>query len=114
MKQLLRAEYVALFLLSIYLFSTVHYPWWWYPALFLLPDIGMVGYLINSRIGAWTYNATHFLGLAALLIAAGIFLDTPILFVFGTVVLGHIALDRALGYGLKYEDSFKHTHMGNL
>src|SRR3954470_22529461 len=24
----------------------------------------------------------------------------------------HIGLDRALGYGLKYDDSFQHTHLG--
>jgi hypothetical protein len=24
----------------------------------------------------------------------------------------HVAVDRALGYGLKYPDSFAHTHLG--
>ncbi|MDD9911252.1 MAG: DUF4260 family protein, partial [Ahrensia sp.] len=26
----------------------------------------------------------------------------------------HISGDRALGYGLKYESNFKHTHLGKI
>jgi hypothetical protein len=27
-------------------------------------------------------------------------------------MLGHSSADRILGYGLKYSDSFHHTHLG--
>jgi hypothetical protein len=27
-------------------------------------------------------------------------------------LLGHSSFDRVLGYGLKYDDDFKHTHLG--
>jgi hypothetical protein len=30
----------------------------------------------------------------------------------GTILLGHSSLDRVLGYGLKYPDSFQNTHLG--
>jgi hypothetical protein len=32
----------------------------------------------------------------------------------GVILLGHSSLDRALGYGLKYEDSFQNTHLGRI
>jgi hypothetical protein len=28
------------------------------------------------------------------------------------VWFAHIGMDRALGYGLKYDDAFTHTHLG--
>ena len=30
----------------------------------------------------------------------------------GSIWLAHIGMDRALGYGLKLEDAFTHTHLG--
>jgi hypothetical protein len=30
----------------------------------------------------------------------------------GVIMLGHSSFDRVLGYGLKYGDSFRHTHLG--
>ena len=32
----------------------------------------------------------------------------------GACLAGHIALDRLQGYGLKYDNSFQHTHLGML
>ncbi|MDA1193538.1 MAG: DUF4260 family protein, partial [Candidatus Poribacteria bacterium] len=29
----------------------------------------------------------------------------------GAILIGHSAFDRLLGYGLKYPDAFKHTHL---
>ncbi|MBC8508108.1 MAG: DUF4260 family protein [Anaerolineales bacterium] len=32
----------------------------------------------------------------------------------GVIMLGHSSLDRVIGYGLKYPDSFQHTHLGMI
>ena len=32
----------------------------------------------------------------------------------GIILFGHSSFDRILGYGLKYTDSFKNTHLGSL
>lgn len=114
MKQLLKLEYLALFVLSVYLFSLLPYAWWWYPLLLLVPDTGMVGYLINARLGAVTYNLTHSFLVAIALYLAGALLDVSVLQLIGVVVIGHAGTDRAFGFGLKHADSFKHTHLGNL
>ncbi len=59
MKTLLRIEEAFLFGLSIYLFSHLGFSWWWFPLLILTPDIGMLGYLFNPKIGAIIYNIIH-------------------------------------------------------
>ena len=64
MKNLIKLEELSLVLLSIYLFSLLDYAWWWYVVLFLVPDLGMLGYLFNTRIGAITYNLVHHLTVA--------------------------------------------------
>jgi hypothetical protein len=32
----------------------------------------------------------------------------------GIIWLGHVGFDRFAGYGLKYDTSFKNTHLGTL
>lgn len=114
MKRLLQSEEILLFGFSIYLFSLTDFEWWWYPALILLPDIGMIGYAVNPRIGAFTYNLFHHRGLAVAILCAGWFLANPNLELAGIILLGHSSMDRIFGYGLKYPDSFKNTHLGKL
>ncbi len=112
MKRLLQSEEILLFGFSIYLFSLTDFTWWWYPVLILVPDIGMLGYAVNPRIGAFTYNLFHHRGLAALVICTGWFLASSNLELTGIILLGHSSMDRIFGYGLKYEDDFRHTHFG--
>ena len=113
MKQLLKAEEAALLAFSITLNNLlVPYAWWWYWLLFLTPDISMIGYAINTKFGAAFYNVVHHKGLAFLLFALGLILASPTFQFVGLLLLGHSAFDRVLGYGLKYPDNFKNTHLG--
>ena len=112
MKNLLKLEELFLFGLSLFLFSELDYSWSWYALLFLAPDVSMIGYLANPRLGAWTYNLIHHKGLAVALYILGYLLSTPWLMFAGTLLLGHSSLDRVFGYGLKYPDAFKNTHLG--
>ncbi|NVO84095.1 DUF4260 domain-containing protein [Hymenobacter terrestris] len=114
MKTLLKVEELAEALLAILVFAHLPYPWWWLPALFLLPDLSMLGYLAGSRTGAFFYNLLHHKALALLLGAAGWIMDHHLLLLAGTVLLFHSAFDRLLGYGLKYATGFQHTHLGEI
>ncbi len=114
MYRLIKLEEAALFGLSIYLFSLTEFAWWWYLALILLPDIGMIGYLVSSRIGAYSYNLFHHRGVAVAVLVLGWYLKQEWLALLGIILFGHCAMDRMLGYGLKFEDSFHHTHLGWL
>ena len=114
MKTLLKLEGFALFVLSIFLFSRLPYPWWLYPLLFFVPDLSMVGYAHDTRTGAIIYNVVHHYAVSIGLYLLGFFLGSPLLQLIGVILLGHSSLDRALGYGLKFEDSFQNTHLGKI
>ncbi len=114
MKNILKLEELIMFLLSIYLFSLLDYSWWVYLVFILTPDIGMLGYVMNASVGAMTYNIFHHKGVAILVGFAGFWWQTPELQLAGIILFGHASMDRIFGYGLKFSDNFKHTHLGNL
>ena len=114
MKNLLKLEELSLLGLALFLFYGLDYGWGWYALLFLTPDLSMVGYLANPRLGAWTYNLIHHKGLAVVLYVLGSLLSIPWLMFAGTLLLGHSSFDRVFGYGLKHEDAFQNTHLGRI
>ena len=114
MKSVLKLEELLQFALGIYLFSTLSCTWWWFLVLILLPDIGMLGYLVNTKTGALTYNVFHHKGLAILMLLIGIYFEIEVMQLIGIILFSHAALDRVFGYGLKYADNFKNTHLGHL
>lgn len=103
-----------MFFFSIYLFSLLPFAWWVYPLFFFAPDLSMLGYIGGPRSGAITYNIIHHRAIALGLYVAGVFLHVPVISLIGVLFLGHASLDRVLGYGLKYGDSFNHTHVGTI
>ncbi len=111
MKILLKIESFALFSLSVYLFGQLDFDWWWFPILFLFPDLGMIGYVRSNKIGAYVYNIVHHQALAISLYIFGGFLGNEIIQLIGVILLAHSSLDRVFDYGFKYNDDFKHTHL---
>lgn len=116
MRTLLAMEEMAMTLLGIYglwVYNLGLPSWIWIP-LFLAPDVSMLGYLINSKTGAILYNLFHHKGIALGLFALGYAMHLEILMTIGILIFAHSSLDRTLGYGLKYPDSFSHTHLGYI
>lgn len=114
-KILLILEELLLFMGAVILFGmATSYSWWMFALLFFLPDISFVAYLINTKAGAWVYNLFHHKGIMIGLILAGYFTEFELLLAVGIVFLGHSAFDRVFGYGLKFPDAFKHTHLGRI
>lgn len=112
MKNTLRFEEAMQFVLAIYLFNQLPFNGWIYAALFLAPDISMLGYVFGNRIGAYSYNAFHHKGIAILVYLVGFYTNSDIVMLAGLLLFGHSAFDRILGYGLKFPDNFKNTHLG--
>jgi hypothetical protein len=110
----LKLEELGQFLLSIVLSARLEYHWWVFAACIMLPDISMAGYLFNARIGAWLYNLFHHKLLAAAVFILGVCLNSGPLNLAGLVLFAHAAMDRFFGYGLKFDDSFKNTHLGRI
>src|ERR1700733_11362794 len=102
MKNLLKLEELAQFslaVLALYI-QPLHFSWWLWPILFFAPDLGMLGYIINSGVGAATYNLAHHKLVAVLFIISGYFMMMPVLTLTGLLLYGHSSFDRVLGYGL--------------
>jgi hypothetical protein len=114
MKGLLRLEELIQFLISMALLTAFEADWWWYPILFLGPDISMIGYVFNTKIGAFLYNLFHYKGTGLILAAIGVYLQSDPVTLAAISIFGHACMDRSVGYGLKYFDSFNHTHLGMI
>lgn len=115
MKIIIKLEEAAMWLLTVVAFYTqLHFSGWVYWAWFLVPDISMLGYLTNTKLGAFFYNLFHHKALAVAVYIAGWYFQSEALQLAGLVLFGHSSFDRMMGYGLKYSDSFSHTHLGTI
>lgn len=114
MKNIIKLEELGMFLLSLLMFAETGFGWWWFPALLLLPDVSMIGYLFNNRVGAFCYNFFHHKGIAVVMYGAGFLAGQSYLELAGAILFGHSSMDRFFGYGLKFVDSFKQTHLGPI
>ncbi|WP_231491269.1 DUF4260 domain-containing protein [Pedobacter sp. Leaf170] len=114
MKKLLQAEAIVPFLISVLLINNlpIHFAWWVWIPIFLIPDLGMLGYLLNNKIGAFTYNLFHHQLVAIVVAFSGMIFKIPYMELAGLVMLGHSSLDRVMGYGLKFNSGFNFTHLG--
>ncbi|ACF02119.1 conserved hypothetical protein [Rhodopseudomonas palustris TIE-1] len=110
----LRAEGLALFAGCTLFYVISDAPWELYALLFFAPDLGFLGYLAGSKVGAAVYNALHSTIGPLLLAIAGIVLVVPYAGTVAMIWLAHIGFDRALGYGLKYKTGFRVTHLGPI
>jgi hypothetical protein len=101
MDKVLKLEYFADILLGIFLFQFLDFSWFWFGGLLLWPDIGL-------------YNILHHRLLAIILTILGMVFFNNYLSLLGALIFVHVGADRLLGFGLKYSDSFYHTHLGQL
>ena len=111
---LLRLEGLALAAVSAVLYARTGASWWLFAALWLAPDLSMLGYLGGSCRGARIYNAFHSYVAPAALALAALVLKAQDLLPVALIWANHIGVDRLLGFGLKYGNGFGWTHLGKL
>jgi hypothetical protein len=111
---LLRVEGLSAVVLSALLYAHTGASWWLFAALWLVPDLSMLGYLAGPCWGARTYNAVHTYTTPATLAVVALLLHQRGLMPFALIWANHIGMDRMLGYGLKYPAGFGWTHLGRL
>jgi hypothetical protein len=111
---LLRAEGAMLLLLSVVLYASIGGQWLAFVLLVLAPDIGMIGYIRDSRLGAATYNLFHSETLPAVLAGLCFIAGATTWLAIALIWLAHIGADRMLGYGLKYPTHFRDTHLARV
>ncbi len=113
-RPLLQSEGAFIFVLTLCFYHSAHYPWWLYALLFFAPDLAMLAYLKSAALGAAAYNLVHTLTLPILLLLLAFLLSDSRCIPYALIWLSHIALDRMLGYGLKYPTAFKDTHLQHV
>lgn len=108
---LLRLEGLTILITAVMLYAQLDAGWLYFALLLLTPDLAMLPYLINPRLGALAYNVVHTYVLPLALAVVAYLGGYPTLLALALIWLAHIGMDRTVGYGLKYGDDFKHTHL---
>ena len=109
---LLRLDGLAVAAATIAAFAVTGGNWWVFGLLILAPDLSMLGLMLGEKTGARIYNWTHSYTLPVILGAAGYFGGLTWLLHVALIWTAHIAIDRAIGYGLKYPSDIHSTHLG--
>jgi len=108
----LRLDGLAIALVAVVLYRELGQSWWLFALLFLVPDLSILGYLVDRKTGAVLYNAMHALVWPAGLFVAGFLAENAALMALALIWLAHVGIDRVLGLGLKYQDApFRETHL---
>lgn len=110
-RTILRFEALGVMAAACALYHFQGYSWQTFAIFFLVPDISMIGYAFGKRFGAALYNVGHSYLIPAAIGATGLALQNELAMTAAIIWVAHIGFDRALGYGLKYPDAFKHTHL---
>ena len=109
-----RLEWAAVLAAAIAGYLFLGGSWQLFVILILAPDLAMLGYLAGPVVGAAVYNAFHILVWPVIMFLAGLYAGEAILMQIAAVWTAHIAMDRALGYGLKLSTGFTDTHLGKI
>lgn len=112
--RILKLEALLFFVATIGAYYFVGASWLMFFVLILVPDIFMFGYLKNSRLGAMVYNIGHMYVTPVIFLGFYAFSHKPIFLIVSIIWIAHISMDRMLGFGLKLDLGFKHTHLGEI
>ncbi len=107
----LRAEGVAALVAAGIIYQALGGNWFLAIPLLLLPDVSAVGYLGGMRLGSFTYNLFHNWFVGLVILGMGAWLSSDVLLFAGAILIGHVGMDRVVGYGLKHTSGFKDTHL---
>ena len=111
---LLRLEGAVVLAVALSAYAHLGGRWGWFATLFLLPDLSLLGYLANARVGSVAYNTAHSYVGPALLALVAFAVGAPSLLLGVAIWVAHVGFDRMLGYGLKYATAFGDTHLGRV
>jgi len=113
-RALLRAEGIAVLITAVLAYHHLRGDWLLFAAVFLVPDLSLLGYLAGPGPGALSYNIAHSYLFAAGIAVASLAFGISIGPAIAAIWVAHIGFDRMLGYGLKYPTAFSHTHLGRI
>ena len=110
----LRLEGAAAFVAGLALYGWLGGPW-----LLVIPLAAAAGPVRDrlppwTRLGAFTYNVVHNWAAGLGVLGLGLVLAAAPVTILGAILIAHVGMDRAVGYGLKLPTSFHDTHLGRM
>jgi hypothetical protein len=110
----LRAEGLAVLILSLELYHLTAASWWRFFVFLLVPDLSLLAYVVEPAFAARVYNIVHSYTLPIALAVVALAVNQSHVLPYAIIWTAHIGMDRALGFGLKYPEAFGRTHLGVL
>ena len=109
MGDLIRLENTFVFITAVIVYFMFGFSVWLFLIFLLVPDVFMLGYLLNNKIGSYVYNIGHSYIIPILITLLYLAIGENLLLGIALIWLAHISMDRAIGYGLKYASGFDKT-----
>lgn len=108
-----RIECAVVMFCALFTYNQLGFHWGMFAALFFIPDLSLLVYVFaGRRVGGIAYNLAHCFVGPVLLGLWGWQSGGELVQAIALTWLAHAAFDRAIGWGLKYPDSFCNTDMG--
>jgi Domain of unknown function (DUF4260) len=111
---LLRLEGFAVLTVVMMLYAHQGYSWLMFVLLLFVPDLAILTFSLNKRLGSIVYNLIHSYTLPLFLAVISFVSSYAFGLQWAFIWLAHIAIDRIIGYGLKYLGQFKETHLSHI
>ena len=109
MRSLIKLENAFIFIIIIAVYFKLEFSIRLFLLLLLVPDIFMLGYVLDKKLGSYIYNIGHSYVIPILLTLLYLLLRKNIFLQISLIWLAHISMDRSIGYGLKYPNDFNKT-----
>ena len=111
---LLHLEGAALLIAALIAYARLDFSWWTFALLFLAPDLALIPYMLNRRVGSLVYNLLHTTVFPLILAVYGLLAGSDPVLRVALIWFAHIGMDRMVGYGLKYSEEVKATHLNRV
>lgn len=111
---LLRLEGLVLLIAALAVYFMQGLSWIALVALIAVPDLAILAYALNKRVGALAYNTVHNYALPLALGLLALYAEWSVGWQVALIWVAHISVDRVLGFGLKYTTGFKDTHLNRV
>jgi len=111
---LLHLEGLALLVVSLILYGNQNFSWGAFTLFLLAPDLAIIPYAINKRVGQIVYNIVHTTIFPMALALYSAMNGNDLGIQASLIWFAHIGMDHLFGYGFKYPGDFKDTHFSHV
>lgn len=113
-KVILHLEGASVLVLTLYGYMYFQFSWWVFIIFLFTPDLAMLAYVMNQKVGAIVYNVCHTYFVSLLVLFFGLLTNQTLFILIGLIWTAHIGMDRMFGFGLKYPTQFNDTHLNRV